>query len=106
MPFLILILLTYDPKVTEEQIYADLDYLGSRTGEENRKSVKIVNTAKEACLDAHAVALMTEWDEFLDLDWEAIYEKMLKPAFLFDGRKLLNKKKMIDSGFKFYAIGN
>ena len=99
-------IVVYDPKVTEEQIYADLDYLGSRTGEENRKSVKIVNTAKEACLDAHAVALMTEWDEFLDLDWEAIYEKMLKPAFLFDGRKLLNKKKMIDSGFKFYAIGN
>ncbi|MDN3596239.1 nucleotide sugar dehydrogenase [Zunongwangia endophytica] len=99
-------IVVYDPKVTEEQIYADLDYLGSRTGEENRKSVKIVNTAEEACVDAHAAALMTEWDEFLDLDWDAIYDEMLKPAFLFDGRKLLNKKEMIDSGFKFYAIGN
>tara|TARA_B100000378_G_scaffold206253_1_gene169501 strand:+ start:4197 stop:5591 length:1395 start_codon:yes stop_codon:yes gene_type:complete len=99
-------IVVYDPKVTAEQIYADLDYLGSRTGEENRKSVKIVNTAEEACLDAHAVALMTEWDEFLDLDWEVIYDKMLKPAFLFDGRKLLNKNKMIDLGYKFYAIGN
>ena len=99
-------IVVYDPKVTPAQIYADLDYLGSRASEENRKSVKIVNTAEEACVDAHAVALMTEWDEFLDLHWKTIYDKMLKPAFLFDGRKLLEKNKMKEIGFKFYAIGN
>ncbi|WBL22057.1 nucleotide sugar dehydrogenase [Zunongwangia sp. HRR-M8] len=99
-------IVVYDPKVTAEQIYADLAYLGSRSDEENRKLVKVVNTAKEACNDAHAIALMTEWDEFKSLDWKEIYENMLKPAFLFDGRKLLSNKEMEDLGFKFYAIGN
>ena len=99
-------IVVYDPKVTEEQIYADLDYLGSRPDEENRKLVKVVNTSKEACNEAHAIAVMTEWDEFVEIDWQTVYENMLKPAFLFDGRKLLDKHKMKDLGFKFYAIGN
>ncbi len=49
---------------------------------------------------------LTEWDEFKDLDWEKVYEEMLKPAFLFDGRRLLDRKTKEDIGFEFYAIGN
>ncbi len=96
----------YDPKVTEEQIYADLDYVGSRTEEENRKMVKVVKSPLEACKNAHAVAVLTEWDEFIQLDWKKIYDDMLKPAFLFDGRRLLNKRSKEEIGFEFYAIGS
>ncbi|WP_417885249.1 nucleotide sugar dehydrogenase [Zunongwangia sp.] len=99
-------IVVYDPKVTEEQIYADLDYLGTRSSEENRKLITVVNDPEVACSESHAVAVMTEWDEFLELNWEKIYESMLKPAFLFDGRRLLNKKDMEDLGFKLYTIGN
>jgi UDPglucose 6-dehydrogenase len=52
----------YDPKVSAERIYADLDYLNTRSSEENRALVKVVNTAYEACNDAHAIAVLTEWE--------------------------------------------
>ena len=96
----------YDPKVTEEQIYADLDYLGSRSEDENRKLVTVVNEPFEAIKDAHATAILTEWDEFKTLDWSKVYDTMLKPAFLFDGRRLLDREEMEEKGFKFYSIGN
>lgn len=99
-------IVVYDPKVTEEQIYSDLNYLGTRSDEENRKLVKVVNSPKEACKDAHAIAVLTEWDEFKKLDWKKVYECMLKPAFLFDGRRLLERRTKEDIGFKFYAIGS
>ncbi len=99
-------IVVYDPKVTEEQIYSDLDYLGSRSGDANRQAVTVVNNPMEACEDAHAVAVLTEWDEFKELDWKKVYDNMLKPAFLFDGRRLLEPSTKRDIGFEFYAIGN
>lgn len=95
----------YDPKVTAEQIYADLDYLGTRSSEENRRLVKVVYTAEQACDQAHAIAVLTEWDAFKTLDWQVIYENMFKPAFVFDGRNLLDVNDMNSLGFKFYSIG-
>ncbi len=99
-------IVVYDPKVTEEQIYSDLDYLGSRSGDANRQAVTVVNDPIKACEEAHAVALLTEWDEFKELDWQKVYDQMLKPAFLFDGRRLLEPKAKKKIGFEFYAIGN
>lgn len=95
----------YDPKVPEKQIYADLDYLGTRSPEENRRLLKVVKDPIKAAEDAHAIAVLTEWDEFKTYDWKNIYEKMLKPAFVFDGRRLLNAKTMNAMGFEYYKIG-
>lgn len=95
----------YDPKVPAEQIYADLDYLNTRSPEENRRLLKVVKNPMEAAKEAHAIAILTEWDEFKTYDWETIYEHMLKPAFLFDGRRLLDKEKMDALGFHCYKIG-
>lgn len=99
-------IVVYDPKVTEEQIFSDLNHLGSRSEEENLKMVKVVNSPMEACENAHAVAVLTEWDEFKKLDWKKVYDDMLKPAFLFDGRRLLDRKTKEAIGFGFYAIGS
>lgn len=99
-------IVVYDPKVKEEQIFSDLDYLGSRSEEENRRLVTVVNDPMEACKDAHAIAVLTEWDEFKELEWKKVYETMLKPAFLFDGRRLLERQTKEDMGFEFYAIGS
>lgn len=96
----------YDPKVTVEQIFADLEYLGSRSDAENRALVTVVNSADIACKNAHAVALLTEWDEFKDLDWQNIYKDMLKPAFLFDGRRLLDKSELEKIGYDVFVIGS
>lgn len=96
----------YDPKVSEEQIYRDLDYLGTRSPEENRRLVKVVNDPYEACNQAHAVAVLTEWDEFKTYDWQKIYDNMYKPAFVFDGRNVLNRKELTEKGLVVYTIGS
>ena len=95
----------YDPKVSAERIYADLDYLGTRSPEENRKLLTVVKNPMKAAKDAHAIAILTEWDEFKDYNWDALYEDMLKPAFLFDGRRMLDKIEMESKGFQYYKIG-
>jgi UDPglucose 6-dehydrogenase len=95
----------YDPKVSAETIYADLDYLGSRSPEENRRLLKVVTDPIEVTNDAHAIAIMTEWDEIISYDWQTIYNNMLKPAFVFDGRRLLDHNFMDEIGFQFYKIG-
>ena len=95
----------YDPKVQEKQIYRDLDYLETRKAEENAKGVCIFNDPYEACKDAHAIAVLTEWDEFNTYDWQRIYDNMLKPAKIFDGRNLLDSEKLRLIGFKVQSIG-
>jgi len=98
-------IIVYDPKVPESQVYADLDYLNTRSPEENRRLLKVVNDPLEASKNAHAVAILTEWGEFKTLNWKTVYEHMLKPAFLFDGRRILEKDTMEGIGFNFYKIG-
>lgn len=95
----------YDPKVSAEQVYADLDYLGTRSSDENRRLVTVVNEPYNAAECAHAIAVLTEWDEFNTYDWARIKKSMMKPPFVFDGRKLLVKKGMDKLGFHYYAIG-
>ncbi|MEC3906313.1 UDP-glucose 6-dehydrogenase [Tamlana sp. 2201CG12-4] len=98
-------LFVFDPKVTEEQIYADLDYLGNRFPEDNKNLLQVCSTPYEAIEGAHAIAILTEWDEFKAYDWKEIYEQMQKPAFIFDGRAILDKSKLEDIGFVYYQIG-
>jgi UDPglucose 6-dehydrogenase len=95
----------YDPKVKHEQMFADLDYLNTRTEQENRNLLNPETDPYDACKDAHAIAILTEWDEFVDYDWQKIYDNMMKPAFVFDGRNILDKNKLEGIGFKFYGIG-
>jgi len=95
----------YDPRVSHEQMFADVDHLNTRPDSENRKLLHPTTNPYEACLNAHAVALMTEWDEFKTYDWQRIYDGMMKPAFIFDGRNILDHKKLLEIGFKVKAIG-
>lgn len=98
-------IVVYDPKVSAEQIYRDLDYLGTRSPAENRRLLTVVNEPREALTGAHAVAILTEWDEFKQYDWAEVKNGMKKPAFVFDGRKILNRKQLEGFGFQYYAIG-
>lgn len=95
----------YDPKVPESQVYFDLDYLGSRSSEKNKQLVTNFTDPYEACKGAHAIAVLTEWDEFKTYEWQRIFDNMMKPAFVFDGRSILNVKELEEIGFKVYTIG-
>ena len=89
----------YDPQVSEEQIRAEVLGTGANA------NLIVVKTALEACDGAHAVAVLTEWDEFKDLDFQKIHAEMFKPAFLFDGRNILPHVKLKEIGFRVFAIG-
>jgi UDPglucose 6-dehydrogenase len=54
---------------------------------------------------AHAVAVITEWRQYRDLDYRRIYDSMEKPAFLFDGRNILDRQHLHEIGFNVFAIG-
>ena len=98
-------IMVYDPKVNKEKIFTDLDYLNTRGEEENKKLVSVVEDPYDACKDTHAIAVMTEWDEFIAYDWNRIYDNMLKPAFVFDGRGILDSEALTAIGFNMYSIG-
>jgi UDPglucose 6-dehydrogenase len=101
----------YDPKVSEAKIKADLGYLWELNGiSEARITQKLAQVfvhslAMEAVAESHAIAILTEWDEFKTYDWARIYENMYKPAFLFDGRNVLDATALKTIGFQFKGIG-
>lgn len=96
----------FDPKVEEEQIQYDLNYLETRSEDANKKGVQVASNAYDACTNAHAIAVLTEWDEFKTYDWQKIYDNMLKPAFVFDGRNILDKQALEKIGFVYQGIGS
>ncbi len=59
----------------------------------------------QAVEGADAVAVMTDWKLYKELDWERVYASMRKPAFIFDGRNFLDHAKLFALGFHVYAIG-
>ena len=59
----------------------------------------------KAAEGAHAIAVITEWKAFRGLDYEHIFKGMEKPAFVFDGRNVLDREKLYEIGFNVFAIG-
>lgn len=124
----------YDPKVEERQIWQDLTGY-SHDAETIRDYVSVEKDVYAACADAHAIIILTEWDEFSNkaivpnktapqangtaktngvgnhvnlkerMDWQKIAEKMKRPMFVFDGRNVVDKSALEDLGFRVEAIG-
>jgi UDPglucose 6-dehydrogenase len=95
----------YDPKVTSTQMQSDLNYLNTRSEKQNTKYLKTENDPYAAMEGAHAIAVLTEWDEFKTYDWQRIYKFMQKPAFIFDGRNVLDRQILEKIGFVYKGIG-
>ncbi len=103
----------YDPRVSPEQIRAELTYIMTdSSGVINEtdkklieKNVSIAKDAYAAAEGSHAVAILTEWDEFRNLNLERIQQSMQKPAFMFDGRNVINSAKAKAAGLDFHCIG-
>ncbi|MBA4320350.1 MAG: nucleotide sugar dehydrogenase [Flavobacterium sp.] len=101
----------YDPKVSEAKIIADMRYLWELNGLTDQriasktKQIFVYQSPMEALDQAHAIAVLTEWDEFKTYDWNAIYSTMYKPAFVFDGRNILDVEKLNVIGFEVKGIG-
>lgn len=92
----------YDPKVRIEDALVEFKAHGISVDEQN---LTFTNSAKEAVDGAHAVIVLTEWDEFKTYNYQEFYNLMLKPAFFFDGRNMMNHQQLENIGFEVHAIG-
>jgi len=72
---------------------------------EFEENLELLESPYEAAQGAHALAIMTEWELYRSLDWEKIYDSMEKPAFVFDGRNLLDHERLFKIGFNVYPLG-
>lgn len=99
----------YDPKVKREDLFLEMNYT-VKINHENwpmlDESVITATDPYEACDGAHALCVLTEWDEFKSYDYTKIYASMAKPAFIFDGRNILDHAKLRKIGFEVHAIGH
>tara|TARA_B110000971_G_scaffold166299_1_gene170379 strand:- start:704 stop:2098 length:1395 start_codon:yes stop_codon:yes gene_type:complete len=98
-------LIVLDPKVKSSQIYSDLDSLKTRSSDKNKSLLRFESDPYKASKGSHAIAVLTDWDEFIEYDWVKIYHNMEKPAFIFDGRKILDREKLQKIGFEIFTIG-
>jgi len=85
-----------DPKALEN---------AKRELEQYQEQISFEPDPYRAAQGAHAIAIMTEWPEYAELDFQQIYHSMTKPAFIFDGRNLLDHDALYEIGFEVYAIG-
>lgn len=90
----------YDPKVPADEIRRDV-----LNGSPDNPRLVVAQSAYEACAGAHAIAIVTEWDEFRKLDYAKIFAAMPKPAFVFDGRNIVDLDALRKIGFRAYGIG-
>jgi UDPglucose 6-dehydrogenase len=58
-----------------------------------------------AAKNSHAVIMLTDWSVFKELDYAEIYQSMKKPAYIFDGRNIIDCRKCKEIGFEVYSIG-
>lgn len=103
----------YDPQVSKAQILADLAIamkgMGQPLSEEDGQlldnNLTVTADPYDTAESAHAIAVMTEWDEFKRYDFARVYKSMHKPAFVFDGRNILDREQLADTGFEIHSIG-
>ena len=90
----------FDPKVKKERVIDDIKLLCESKSFTKEKSDAFISKLNffesplESCKDSHAIAILTEWDEFKDYDYKKIFYVMNKPSHIFDGRKILNNVEL------------
>ena len=102
-----------DPKVSPEKISKDLrieENLNLKISDENDITSEgtwcFAENIIEYFNNADAAVILTEWQEFADIDWHSVTKKMRKPAWIFDSRSLLSASHKFDSNVKLWRIGD
>lgn len=99
----------YDPQVSREVMLQEMDYTlkVNNTTYPNMLATNLITAADpySCAAGSHGICVLTEWDEFKTLDYQRIYESMAKPAFIFDGRMIMDHDALVKIGFEVYCIG-
>ena len=92
----------YDPKVSEKQVDFDLSFLNENY---DKSLIKFIEDPMSNISEYNLIAIMTEWEEFKNYDWSKIYSFIKKPAFIFDGRNILDMREIKEIGFNYNGLG-
>lgn len=85
------IIKAYDPKAMDKAKIALPDII-------------YADTPLEVAAGSEALLIMTEWEEFKNLDFNEVKSVMTRPLII-DGRNMLDKQKMMEMGFEYVGIG-
>tara|TARA_B100000029_G_scaffold498933_1_gene568563 strand:- start:882 stop:2300 length:1419 start_codon:yes stop_codon:yes gene_type:complete len=102
----------YDPLVSEKQIIQDLKLLFESKNYTNPKiskfmtRVSVENTHLDCLKKSDAIAIMTEWDEFQEINWKKVKKNIKGKPKIFDGRNIINPKLLNNLGYLVYQVGN
>ena len=105
-------LIIYDPKVDPKQISLDLgiEQLNKNKTKENENNTAIGTwefSEKLNIFDSvNAILILTEWEEFANIEWEEVAKNMEQPAWIFDARSIVNIDKVKKAGLNLWRIGN
>ena len=106
-------LVIHDPKVCSEQIENDLQ-ISPHLEKDQSKDNSLVNKSGrwrfsknlEIFDNAHAVLVLTEWEEYKEINWDFVSKKMVKPSWVFDSRSIVNIEQVKKTGMNFWRIGD
>ena len=103
------ILNIHDPKVNSTQISLDLgteNQIFQNKEEDLEGRWQFFENIKDIFDETDAVVVLTEWDEYKNIDWGKVSQKMRKPSWIFDARSILNKNDIKNSDLNFWRIGD
>ena len=92
----------FDPKVNQPQVHFDLSNINASY---DKSLINFIDKTFLNISQYNIIAIMTEWDQFKDYDWEKIYKKAKKPVHIFDGRNILEIEKIKKIGFNYIGLG-
>ena len=107
------ILVIHDPKVNPKQIEKDLQ-IKQTSKKENEEETSLKNQigkwqfskSLDIFDDAHAILILTEWEEYKYIDWHKAVKKMVKPSWVFDSRSIINAKEVKEAGINLWRLGD
>jgi UDPglucose 6-dehydrogenase len=103
-------LMIYDPKVSPKQIENDLQIKQKNVFDNSTLNIQSggweFSENLELFENAHAVLILTEWEEFKNIKWEIVSKKMAKPAWIIDSRSIVNPIKVKEAGLKLWRLGD
>jgi len=104
-------LFIHDPKVTKDQIIKDLevkplDQNVEENGFNEKGSWKFITDINESLFNADAIVILTEWEEYKNLDWDLAESRMRKPAWVFDTRSIIDANSIKQYNFQFWRVGD
>ena len=103
-------LIIHDPIVHENQVKLDLKENNIKNTKESNfqftGSWSFTNKLDNVFKDSHAVVILTEWEEYSNINWLKISKMMKKPGWVFDSRLVVNKQKVLEANLKLWRIGD